>query len=136
VSESVSIETTLFFAAIFGVLHVFFTLRVGGYRIRSKISLGDGGDNELRNRIRAHGNFIENVPIALLLLLMNDLTGTSETILKIMGSILLASRLVHYVMIVSRRFPIFLRPLSMLGTLGTILVSALLLLTHSGQTNF
>ena len=131
-SESLSIETTLFFAAIFGVIHVFFTLRVGGYRMRSKISLGDGGDNELRNRIRAHGNFIENVPIALLLMLLNDLTGTSETILTILGSILLVSRLVHYVMIVSRRFPIILRPLSMLGTLGTILVSALLLPTHAG----
>ena len=100
--------------------------------MRSNISLGDGGDNELRNRIRAHGNFIENVPIALLLLLLNDLAGTSETTLAILGSILLASRLVHYVMIVSRRFPIILRPLSMLGTLGTILVSALLLLTHAG----
>ena len=130
-SESLSIETTLFFAAIFGVIHVFFTLRVGGYRMRSKISLGDGGDNELRNRIRAHGNFIENVPIALLLMLLNDLAGTSETILTILGSILLVSRLVHYVMIVSRRLPIILRPLSMLGTLGTILVSALLLLTHA-----
>ena len=104
-SESLSIETTLFFAAIFGVMHVFFTLRVGGYRMRSKISLGDGGDNELRNRIRAHGNFIENVPIALLLMLLNDLAGTSETILTILGSILLVSRLVHYVMIVFATIP-------------------------------
>ena len=77
-SESLSIETTLFFAATFGVMHVFFTLRVGGYRMRSKISLGDGGDNELRNRIRAHGNFIENVPIALLLMLLNDLAGIRD----------------------------------------------------------
>ena len=127
-SESFSIDTTLFFATIFGVLHVVFTLRVGGYRIRSGISLGDGGDNELRNRIRAHGNFIENVPIALLLLLLNDLIGTSETTLTILGSTLLVSRIVHYVMIVSRRFPMILRPLSMLGTLGTILASSIILL--------
>ena len=55
-----SIDTTLIFAAIFGILHVVFSLRVGAYRFSSKISLGDGGDKELRNRIRAHGNFIEN----------------------------------------------------------------------------
>ena len=126
--ESLSIYTTLFFAAIFGVLHVFFTLRVGGYRMRRKISMGDGGDIELRNRIRAHGNFIENVPIALLLLLLNDLIGTSRTTITILGSTLLISRLVHYVMIVSRRFPMILRPLSMLGTLGSILAKALILL--------
>lgn len=46
------IETTLLFAAIFGVLHVVFTLRVGMYRLHSKISLGDGDDGELRKCIR------------------------------------------------------------------------------------
>ena len=39
------------------------------YRFKSKISLGNGGDHELRNRVGARSNFIENVPIALLLVL-------------------------------------------------------------------
>ena len=122
------IHVTLLFAALFGFLHVIFTLRVGGYRFKSGISLGDGGDDELRNRIRAHGNFIENVPIGLLLLLLNDLSGTSDTTLMILGSIFLAARVLHYVMIVSRNLPIVLRPVSMIGTLGVIAVSAILLL--------
>ena len=126
--DSLNIETTMLFAAIFGVLHVIFTLRVGGYRFRSRISLGDGGDTELRNRIRAHGNFVEQVPIALLLLLLNDLNGLADSTLMILGSVLLVSRLLHYVMIVSRSRPIVLRPISMIGTLGTILASAILLL--------
>ena len=46
--------------------------------------------------------------------------------LTIMRLTLVTFRLVHYVMIVSRRFPITLRPLSMLETEGTILTSALL----------
>ena len=124
---SFSIETTLLFAAIFGVLHVIFTLRVGGYRLKSKISLGDGGDPELRNRIRGHGNFIENVPIALLLLLLNELNGLPDGTLMILGSVFLVSRVLHYVMLVTRSLPIVFRPISMLGTLGTILVSAVLL---------
>ena len=123
-----NIETTMLFAAIFAVLHVIFTLRVGAYRFRSRISLGDGGDNELRNRIRAHGNFVEQVPIALLLLLLNDLNGLDDNTLMILGSVLLVSRLLHSVMIVSRSLPIVLRPISMIGTLGTILASAILLL--------
>ena len=125
--SEIPIQTTMLFAAIFGVLHVFFTLRVGGYRFRSGISLGDGGDDELRNRIRAHGNFTENVPIALILLLLNELNGLSSTALAILGSVLLAARLLHYVMIVSRSLPIVLRPISMIGTLGVILVSSILL---------
>ena len=83
---------------------------------------------ELRNRMRGHGNFIENVPIALMLLLLNDLNGLSDMSLMALGSVLLVSRIVHYLMIVTRSLPIILRPLSMLGTLGTILVSAVLLI--------
>ena len=122
------VSISLAIAAVFGLLHVIFTLRVGHYRFKSKISLGDGGDRELRNRVRAHGNFIENVPIALLLILLNDLDGAQDSTLVAMGSILLASRLTHYLTIVTLRLPWILRPLSMLGTLGTILAASLMLL--------
>ena len=122
------INISLALAAVFGLLHVIFTLRVGNYRFKSKISLGDGGDRELRNRVRAHGNFIENVPIALLLILLNDLAGAQDNSLMIMGSILLASRLTHYLTIVTIQLPWVLRPLSMLGTLGTILTASVMLL--------
>lgn len=127
-TSQINIETTILFAALFGLLHVVFTLRVGGYRFTSRINFGDGGDTELRNRMRGHGNFIENVPIALILLLLNELNGLATETLMLLGSILLVSRVLHYVMIVTRSLPIILRPISMLGTLGTILASALLLL--------
>ena len=123
------ISITLVLAAIFGLLHVIFTLRVGSYRFRNKISLGDGGDHELRNRIRAHGNFIENVPIALLLILLNDLDGAKDSTLILMGSILLIARITHYLTIATRKLPIILRPLSMIGTLGTILAASVMLLS-------
>ena len=122
------ISISLALAAVFGLLHVIFTLRVGNYRFKSRISLGDGGDPEMRNRVRAHGNFIENVPIAVLLILLNDLDGAQDTTLILMGSILLISRLTHYLTIATRRLPVILRPLSMIGTLGTILAASVMLL--------
>ena len=125
---SPDISVTLMFAAIFGFLHVIFTLRVGNYRFKSKISLGDGGDRELLKRVRAQGNFIENVPIALLLILLNDLDGAEDTTLMLMGSILIISRLTHYLTIVTVKLPWILRPLSMLGTLGTIIAASIMLL--------
>ena len=125
---SADISITLVFAAIFGFLHVIFTLRVGDYRFKSKISLGDEGDRELLKRIRAHGNFTENVPIALLLILLNDLDGAEDNTLMLMGSTLLISRLTHYLTIVTVRLPWILRPLSMLGTLGTIIAASVMLL--------
>ena len=126
-STPLNLEPTMLIAAIAAVLHVIFTLRVGGYRFSSNISLGDGGDKELLNRIRGHGNFVEQVPIALVLLLLNDLNGLSDTAMYSLGGVLLVSRIVHYLMIIIRSPPMVLRPLSMIGTLGTILVSAFLL---------
>jgi len=41
-------------------------LRVGTQRTDKKVSLGDGGDSLLLSRIRAHANFTENAPLALI----------------------------------------------------------------------
>ena len=122
-STLLNLEPTMLIAAVFAVLHVIFTLRVGGYRFSNNISLGDGGDKELLNRIRGHGNFIEQVPIALILLLLNDLNGLSNTAMYSLGGVLLVSRTVHYLMITTS-LPMIL--FSMIGTLGTILSAFLL----------
>lgn len=122
-----SIEITALFAAIFGVIHVLFTLRVGMYRVKNNISVGDGDDKELLKRIRGHGNFIETVPMALLLLLLNELNGLADTYLIILASTLLVARLLHYSALALGGPQIF-RPIGMIGTLLTILASSLLLL--------
>ena len=120
-------ETTLLFAAMFGLLHVFFTLRVGGYRLKSGVSLGDGGDDVLLKRIRAHGNFTENVPIGLILILLNELNGLASQYVMALGVVFLLARVMHYFTIVAR-LPFVLRPLSMILTLGTIAAASVLLL--------
>ena len=40
--------------------------RVGQVRMSSKVSLGDGGDAKLLSRIRAHANFTDTAPFALI----------------------------------------------------------------------
>jgi uncharacterized protein len=57
-----------FYAGIFALMYFFLTMRVARRRGQMRIPLGSGGDAELERRIRAHGNFIEYVPLALILL--------------------------------------------------------------------
>ncbi len=114
-------------AAILGVLHVIFTLRVGMYRASNKISLGDGGDKELRKRIRAHGNFIETVPIALILILLNELSFLSPVYLYALGGALIVARLMHYASIAFST-PLAIRFVGMSTTLLVILIASLLLI--------
>jgi uncharacterized membrane protein YecN with MAPEG domain len=77
-----------------GLLAAALTMHVGRVRTRKRIFLGDGGDTEMLTAIRAHANFIEFVPLCLILILtvMDQYGGiTAGT----MAVILLASRLLH-----------------------------------------
>ena len=119
-------EITFLFAAVFGVLHVVFTLRVGGRRLQQGVSFGDGGDEELLKRMRGHGNFTENVPLGLLLILLNELSGLASGYVIALASAFLLGRVGHYCSVV---FPWAgkLRPLGMLFTLLPMLAASVLL---------
>jgi len=59
---------TLTIAGAAAILHVWLSLRVSRLRRPLKIGIGDGGNEILHRRIRAHANFSENVPLTLVLL--------------------------------------------------------------------
>ena len=64
------------YVAVLGLIFVTITMRVGFYRIKTNISLGDGGDEELLKRMRGQANFIETVPLLIIMLVM-ELVGAS-----------------------------------------------------------
>jgi uncharacterized membrane protein YecN with MAPEG domain len=83
------------YAALAAVLVVVLSMRVVMRRISARITLGDGGDQELQKRIRAQANAIEYLPLALLLLLLLELNQTRPLLLHAFGIILIAARVVH-----------------------------------------
>lgn len=89
---------TAIFVAIFAVFHMAAAMRVGVYRNETDIRYGDGGDQVLMRRIRAHGNFIENVPMALLAMGSAEYVGVGSTFLVVGGLALLLGRILHYFM--------------------------------------
>jgi uncharacterized protein len=116
------LSITPLYAAIFGLMFVPFTLRVGLYRVKHTINLGDGGDPELLRRVRGQGNFIETVPIALIMLIVMEASGASATWLHGLGSLLVFGRLCHYAGITGLG-PFVLRPVGMVSTLTTYLLA-------------
>lgn len=122
-----SVAITALFAAILAIMQVVFTLRVGLFRRDNRISLGDGGNEELLKRMRAHGNFVETVPMALILLMLNELSFLSPVGLYSLGTVLVVARLMHYASIAFNT-PVLFRMIGMSATLLVILVSAILLL--------
>lgn len=86
---------TLLFAGACALLQCVLTALVIVQRVRMKIDFLDGGDIQLVRRIRAHGNFSETAPMALLLMLLLELGGAGTAVQVTMGSALLAGRLLH-----------------------------------------
>jgi uncharacterized protein len=81
-------------AGLLGLLAVSLTVSVGRMRMQKKIYLGDGGDKELLAAIRAHGNFMEYVPLSLVLIyFVSDFHGYWYT--SIMSVVLLLARVLH-----------------------------------------
>ncbi|WP_158625086.1 MAPEG family protein [Corallococcus terminator] len=85
--------------ALYAALNVFLTvglgLNVSQVRTRLKVFRGDGGHANLSAAIRAHGNNVEHVPLALILLLVAELCGGNSLALHAFGGTLLVARLAH-----------------------------------------
>jgi uncharacterized protein len=90
---------TLLFAGLCALLQCVLTVLVIRRRAATGINLLDGGDAELTRRIRAHGNFSETAPMALLLILLLELRGVAPIWLIALGTCLLLGRVLHAITI-------------------------------------
>jgi len=88
-------SVTGLYAGIMGLLLVLLSARVIIGRNKFKVDIGDGGHAPLARAIRTQGNFIEYVPLALVLMLVLELGGTRHGILHTLGIVLILARLIH-----------------------------------------
>lgn len=89
------VPVTAFFGGILGFMYIGLTVYVIKRRSGLGLPMGDGGDAIIARRIRAHANFAENVPIALILMGINEINGRSAWLLTVLGLALVAARVSH-----------------------------------------
>ena len=80
-------------AAVLGLLGALLVVRVIVTRVRLGVNAGDGGHAALAQAIRAHSNFAEHVPLALLLLAFAEASGTARWTIVALGAALLVARI-------------------------------------------
>lgn len=123
-------EITAVYAALLGIIWAALNIPISVYRSKSKIALGHQDDAILLARIRREGNFIETVPLALILLALAEAGGLGAMWLHISGGVLLAARIAHPLGIAGG----LTNPLRMFGALGTkisMLISIIAILAHA-----
>ncbi len=79
----------------FGLIALIF--KVARLRIKHRVVFGAGKNEELEQAMRAHGNFVETVPIALILIGVLELSNAYPWILHWLGFMMVLSRISHYV---------------------------------------
>ncbi len=113
---------TPLFAALFGLLYIALSLNVVRFRFAKGIGLGAGGDSDTEVAIRTHANFIEYVPLALLLFYFIEMISLSSLLVFYLGLALLVGRVMHIVgMFDSRNWGILRR-------IGTVLTFSVIII--------
>ena len=86
---------TAIYAGLLAVFFIILSVRVIGVRQSARVAVGDEGNLALRRRIRAHGNFAEYVPMAIVLMGLAEGLFAPPLLLHAMGVALVAGRLLH-----------------------------------------
>ncbi len=82
------------YAAVLGLLAALLTVRVIVNRVRTNIQTGAGADARLGQSIRAHANFAEHAPLALLLIALAEMLGAAPTWIHALGGVLVLARVI------------------------------------------
>ena len=89
------LPVTLATAAAAALVNIWLSARVVTARRPLKISVGDGGDDVVLRRMRAHANFAENMPIFLILLAALEIAGGDRTIVVPAAIAFVIARIAH-----------------------------------------
>jgi uncharacterized protein len=88
-------EVVGLYAGLLGLLYISLSYRVVKLRRIHQIGIGDGGVADLQQARRAHANFMEYVPVCLILLSLLSTSSVSYLILHLAGAGLLVARILH-----------------------------------------
>ncbi len=93
------VPITALYAGVLALFAFYLSARAGGYRGKAGVSVlyGEPTDWTLVERVRAHQNFLEYVPMILVLMGFIELNGGSSTFLYSTGSLLVLVRIAHAV---------------------------------------
>ena len=117
------VPITGLYAALLTVVVLTLMVRVVRMRVRTGVSILHGDNMDLALAVRQHGNLIEAVPLALILMALVEANGASSVLLHANGIVLLVSRIAHPIGLTVERVE---HPMRAFGAVGTVLVTFVL----------
>ena len=121
---------TALYGAIFAIFALALSFRAGGFRGETGISLlhGDPVNWELAERVRRHQNFLEYVPMFVILMGLIEINGGSASFLYVVGALMIIVRVAHAIGLKHDDMSHIGRTIGAAGTALITLVSAIYVL--------
>jgi len=91
----VTLQLTGLYAAVLATMFIALRIQVSIMRGKTGISILHGDNIDLALRIRRHGNFTENAPLAIIMMIIVELMGASGTWIHAIGLLTIAGRFAH-----------------------------------------
>jgi uncharacterized membrane protein YecN with MAPEG domain len=113
------VTTTALYAGILGLMALYLGSIPGRMRGRLKISVGDGGYPDMVLAMRRHANFVEWVPLALILIALLEINGAPKMAIHGFGASLVAFRICHAIGLQKENIGV---PTRIIGAGGTALL--------------
>ena len=86
---------TPLYAALLAIVFLYLSFRTIHLRRKNQITIGDGSNPLLQRAIRAHTNFTEYVPLALILLSYIEMLFFPPAWIHVLATALLVGRIIH-----------------------------------------
>ncbi len=91
-----NLTITPMYAGMLGIILLVLSIRVVAVvRAKGNVLYGDGGNPDFTTVMRGQANFVEYVPLILILIAMAEAGGTSSTWVHAMGGALVVGRVLH-----------------------------------------
>lgn len=119
------------YAGLNALILLWITGSTGMLRAKYKISIGDGGNLHMTRILRGHANAIENVPIALILMVIMAIMGAPALALHGLGIALTVGRFVHAMHFIKEDAPGWQRQLGATLSILVIFLSGAGVIGHA-----
>lgn len=114
-------EVTVLYAGLLGIVSMALSALCGAARGKTGVSIGDGGNEQMMVAMRRHGNFVEHVPIVLIVIALLEMNAVPDMAIHILGAGLVFCRVAHAAGLQADKGA---TPGRMVGAAGTFLITA------------
>jgi uncharacterized membrane protein YecN with MAPEG domain len=119
------------YAGLNALIMLWIGASTGMLRAKYKISIGDGGNLHMTRILRGHANAVENVPIALILMVIMSAMGAPALVLHGLGAALTIGRFFHAMHFIKEDAPGWQRGLGATLSILVVFLSAVGVAGHA-----